>query len=134
MRSATYGEVLDLALDRSENALTENLVRQAAATAGRSTTKGGDNAAFVVERLTAHGIPTEGLVLKDASGLSPGQAASAATLSVLHLAATDSPDQVPGLRDVIAGLPVSGVSGTMRGRPPTPPMTSWGCLVPRRAP
>jgi len=117
VRSATYGEVLDLALDRSENALTENLVRQAAATAGRSTTKGGDNAAFVVERLTAHGIPTEGLVLKDASGLSPGQAASAATLSgVLHLAATDSPDQVPGLRDVIAGLPVSGVSGTMRGR------------------
>ena len=35
---------------------------------------------------------------------------------MLHLAATDSPDQVPGLRDVIAGLPVSGVSGTMRGR------------------
>ena len=117
VESATYAEVLDLALDRSENALTENLVRQAAATAGRSTTKDDDNAAFIVERLTAHGVPTDGLVLKDASGLSPGQAASAATLSgVLRLAATEVPDMVPGLRGTVAGLPVGGLSGTMRKR------------------
>lgn len=117
VESATYAEVLDLALDRSENALTENLVRQAAATAGRSTTRNGDNAAFILERLTAHGVPTDGLVLKDASGLSPGQAVSATTLSgVLRLVATESPDLVPGLRRVFAGLPVGGLSGTMRKR------------------
>ncbi len=114
VESATYGEVLDLALDRSENALVENLVRQAAATAGRPTTEQGDVASYIEERLVAHQVPVEGLVLKDASGLSPGQAASPATLSgVLELAATG---EVPELRGVVAGLPVSGLSGTMRKR------------------
>ena len=112
--SATYSEVLDLALDRSENALTENLVRQAAAAAGRPTTTDGAEAAYIVERLTAHGVPTAGLVLRDASGLSPDQAASAATLSaVLRLAVAD---EVEGLRGIVAGLAVSGLSGTMRRR------------------
>ena len=114
VESATYGEVLDRALDRSDNALTENLVRQAAAAAGRPTTPQGANAAFIRERLEAHAVPTEGLVLKDASGLSPGQAASAATLSgVLRLAATG---QVQELKGVVGGLPVSGLSGTLRRR------------------
>ncbi|GAA4412753.1 D-alanyl-D-alanine carboxypeptidase/D-alanyl-D-alanine-endopeptidase [Fodinibacter luteus] len=117
VESATYADVLDLALDRSENALTENLVRQAAATAGRPTTGQGDNADFIVERLTAHDVPTEGLVLKDASGLSPDQAASAATLSgVLRLAAVEASGQLPELRGVLAGLPVGGLSGTLRRR------------------
>ena len=112
--SATYSDVLDLALDRSENALVENLVRQAAATAGRPTTPDGAEAAYIVERLTANGVPTAGLVLRDASGLSPDQAASAATLSgVLRLAVVD---EVDGLRAIVAGLPVSGLSGTMRRR------------------
>lgn len=114
VESATYGEVLDRALDRSDNALTENLTRQAAAAAGRPTTPEGANAAFIRERLEAHAVPTAGLVLEDASGLSPGQAASAATLSgVLRLAATG---EVEELRGVVGGLPVSGLSGTMNRR------------------
>lgn len=114
VESATYGEVLDRALDRSDNALTENLTRQAAAAAGRPTTPEGANAGYVRERLEAHGVSTAGLVLTDASGLSPGQAASAATLSgVLRLAATG---EVEELRGVVGGLPVSGLSGTMSRR------------------
>ena len=114
VESATYAEVLDLALDRSENALTENLVRQAAAAAGRATTRPGAEAAYVVERLEANGVPTDGLVLRDASGLSPDQRASAATLSgVLRLAVTGGVEE---LREVVAGLAVSGLSGTMRRR------------------
>jgi D-alanyl-D-alanine carboxypeptidase/D-alanyl-D-alanine-endopeptidase (penicillin-binding protein 4) len=114
VESASYGEVLERALDRSDNALTENLVRQAAAAAGRPTTPDGANAEFIRERLEAHAVPTEGLVLKDASGLSPGQAASAATLSgVLRLAATG---QVEEMQGVVGGLPVSGLSGTMTRR------------------
>ncbi len=114
VESATYAEVLDLALDRSENALTENLVRQAAAAAGRATTQPGAEAAYVVERLEANGVPTDGLVLRDASGLSPDQRASAATLSgVLRLAVTGGVEE---LREVVAGLAVSGLSGTMRRR------------------
>jgi serine-type D-Ala-D-Ala carboxypeptidase/endopeptidase (penicillin-binding protein 4) len=114
VESATYAEVLGLALDRSENSLTENLARQAAFAQGRPTTRQGDNARFIRERLTAHGVPTAGLVITDACGLSPGQRASAATLSgVLGLAATGA---VPGLREVVAGLPVSGLSGTLTRR------------------
>ena len=114
IESATYAEVLDFAIDHSENALTENLTRQAAFAAGRSTTRQGDNARFIRERLTADGVPTAGLVITDACGLSPGQQASAATLSgVLRLAATGA---VPELRGVVAGLPVAGLSGTLTGR------------------
>ncbi|HET6969447.1 MAG TPA: D-alanyl-D-alanine carboxypeptidase, partial [Ornithinibacter sp.] len=114
VESATYGQVLDRALDRSDNALTENLTRQAAAAAGRPTTPEGANAAFIRERLEVHAVPTAGLVLKDASGLSPGQTATAATLSgVLRLAATG---EVEELRGVVGGLPVSGLSGTMNRR------------------
>ncbi|QIM22828.1 hypothetical protein G7075_19615 [Phycicoccus sp. HDW14] len=114
VESATYGELLSLALDESDNSLAESLVRQAAATAGAPTAGAGDDAAFIRGRLEAAAVPTTGLVLKDASGLSPGQAVAPATLSaVLALAVTG---EAPQLRDVIARLPVSGVSGTLRGR------------------
>ena len=114
VESATYAEVLDLALDRSQNSLTENLTRQAAFAQGRSTTRQGDNARFIRERLAAHDVPTAGLAITDACGLSPGQRASPATLSaVLRLAVTDA---VPQLRGVVAGLPVSGLSGTLTRR------------------
>ena len=114
VESAPYGEVLELALDTSDNALTENLVRQAAAVAGRDTTVADAVAAYVVERLEAHDVPTDGLVLKDASGLSPGQAASAATLSgVLRVAASGDVEE---LRGAVAALPVSGLSGTLTRR------------------
>ena len=114
VESATYGEVLDFALDHSENALTENLTRQAAAAAGASTAEQGDNARFIRQRLAADGVPTEGLAITDACGLSPGQKASAATLSgVLRVAATGALDE---LRGVVAGLPVAGLSGTLTGR------------------
>ena len=114
VESATYGEVLELALDRSDNALTENLVRQAAAASGADTTKATADAAYIKERLEAHDVPTKGLVIKDASGLSPGQAASAATLSaVLRVAASG---EVAELRGAVAALPVSGLSGTLTRR------------------
>jgi D-alanyl-D-alanine carboxypeptidase/D-alanyl-D-alanine-endopeptidase (penicillin-binding protein 4) len=114
VESATYGELLSLALDESDNSLAESLVRQAAATAGARTTRAGDEAAFIRTRLEAAAVPTKGLVLKDASGLSPGQAVAPATLSaVLALAVTGEAEQ---FRDVVARLPVSGLSGTLRGR------------------
>lgn len=114
VESATYREVLDLALDVSNNTVTENLVRQAAAAMGRPTTSAGANVDFVVERLRANGVPTDGLRLTDVSGLSPGQAASATTLSAaLAVAATG---EVDGWRDVVAGLPVAGLTGTLAGR------------------
>lgn len=114
VESATFGEVLDFAIDTSDNSLTENLTRQAAAAAGHSTTRQGDNADFIRQRLAAHAVPTAGLAITDACGLAPGQRASADTLSgVLQLATTGEVEQ---LRGVVAGLPVSGLSGTMTRR------------------
>ncbi|MGL4178095.1 MAG: D-alanyl-D-alanine carboxypeptidase/D-alanyl-D-alanine-endopeptidase [Dermatophilaceae bacterium] len=114
VESASYADVLGLALDSSDNTLTENLVRQAAVAVGRSATAPGANAAFVVDRLRAGGVDTGGLRLLDASGLSPGQAVAATTLSgVLALGVTG---EVPGFDRVLAGLPVAGLSGTLGSR------------------
>ncbi len=114
VESATYGEVLDFTLDTSDNALTENLVRQSAATAGEPTRPEDANASFVRQRLEAHAVPTEGLVLRDASGLSQGQRVSPRTLAaVLALATTG---ESPALRGAIASLPVAGLDGTLDER------------------
>ena len=114
VESATYADVLHHTLDVSDNPLIENLVRQAAATAGAPTAPPGADAAFIRARLEAHGVPTDGLVLKDASGLSPGQAAAPRTIAaVLALATTD---EVPALRRLVAALPVSGLTGTLDDR------------------
>jgi D-alanyl-D-alanine carboxypeptidase/D-alanyl-D-alanine-endopeptidase (penicillin-binding protein 4) len=114
VESATYREVLDFALDTSDNALTENLVRQAAATAGEPTRPEDANAAFIRERLDAHAVPTKGLVIKDASGLGQGQRVTPRTLAaVLALATTDGS---PALREAVAALPVSGLDGTLEER------------------
>ncbi|MGL5819862.1 MAG: D-alanyl-D-alanine carboxypeptidase [Phycicoccus sp.] len=114
VESASYADVLGLALESSDNTLTENLVRQAAVAAGRSAAAPGANAAFVAERLRAVGVDTGGLRVVDASGLGPGQAVAATTLSgVLALGATG---EVPGFDRVLAGLPVAGLSGTLGSR------------------
>lgn len=114
VESATIGELFDHALDASDNALAESLVRQAAATAGEPTSGRTANGDFVRARLEADAIPTDGLVLRDASGLSPGQRVAPRTMSaVLARAATgeDGP-----LRRLLVGLPVSGLDGTMTNR------------------
>lgn len=114
VESATYGELLGHALAVSDNTLAESLVRQAAATAGAPTRAAGDNAAFIRGRLEADGIPVPGLVLKDASGLSPGQAVAPVTLSAVLARAVEGGSEP--LRSVVAGLPVSGLEGTLAGR------------------
>jgi D-alanyl-D-alanine carboxypeptidase/D-alanyl-D-alanine-endopeptidase (penicillin-binding protein 4) len=114
VRSAPYADVLALALDDSDNALTENLVRQAMADAGVPTAGQGGTAAFVTAQARAAGLDTTGMVLEDASGLSPGQRVSVRTLSqVLRLAVEGTP---PGLRDAVAALPVAGLTGTLADR------------------
>ncbi|MBR7743346.1 D-alanyl-D-alanine carboxypeptidase [Phycicoccus sp. BSK3Z-2] len=114
VESATVAALLDRALDLSDNALTESLVRRAAATAGRDTSDPRSTPRFVRDRLEADAVPVDGMVLHDASGLSPDQAVSPATLSaVLVRAVTGESDP---LRLVIADLPVSGLTGTLAGR------------------
>lgn len=114
VESATYGELFDHAIDVSDNALAESLVRQAAATVGAPTTGAGANGDFIRSRLEAGAIPTPGLVLTDASGLSPDQRVAPVTLSAVLARAVEGGSGP--LRWLVASLPVSGLDGTLGGR------------------
>lgn len=114
VESATYGQHLGVALERSDNALTENLVRQAMVAEGQSPADPLGPARFVVSTLAAAGIPTAGLRLLDTSGLSPGQTATATAIAdVLTLATTNAE---PELREAMASLPVAGLTGSLADR------------------
>lgn len=114
VQSATYGEHLETALLHSDNALTENLVRQAMVAAGESPAAPLAPPQFVVKQLAAAGVPTTGLKLLDVSGLSPGQTVTTTAMAdVLTLATTG---KLPELRRAIAMLPVAGLSGSLSDR------------------
>ncbi|KGN32048.1 D-alanyl-D-alanine carboxypeptidase [Knoellia sinensis KCTC 19936] len=114
VESATYGEHLGVAMALSDNALTENLVRQAMVAAGESPAAPSGPGQFLVSTLGAAGIPTDGLRILDASGLSPGQALTASSLSeLLGRAATGD---LPEFRRAVATFPVAGLSGSLHDR------------------
>ena len=113
VESAPIGDLLALALDESDNALTEGLARQAAVEAGGAATFAAA-VAFVRKAVAAEGVDLSGAVIKDTSGLSSGQKVSPRMLSdVLQLGADGS---VPAMQATIARLPVAGLTGTMAGR------------------
>ncbi|KGN38331.1 hypothetical protein N803_10285 [Knoellia subterranea KCTC 19937] len=114
VESATYGEHLAVALEHSDNALTENLVRQAMAAEGKSAAGATAPAEFITASLAEAGVPTAGVKLLDASGLSPGQTVTATALAdVLTLATTN---KLPQLRQAVATLPVAGLTGSLSDR------------------
>ena len=114
VESATYDEHLAFALQHSDNALTENLVRQAMVAADVSPAAPLGPPQFVVRTLAEAGIPTAGLRLLDTSGLSPGQTATATAMAdVLALATSGKDDD---LLRAVANLPVAGLNGSLSDR------------------
>lgn len=108
--SASYAAVLEQALLDSDNALMENLARQAALAAGGAPTAAGV-VAHTKAVLTSHGLSTAGVVLVDASGLSHGQKVPPDLIArVLELGTRGT---VPAMAEVVAGLPVAGLTGTL---------------------
>jgi D-alanyl-D-alanine carboxypeptidase/D-alanyl-D-alanine-endopeptidase (penicillin-binding protein 4) len=111
--SAPVSDQLALALDESDNALTESLTRQAAFRAG-APTGFAETAAFVRATLSAHGVDVTGVRMVDACGLSRENVAPARVLAdVMGLGTSE---RVPGMRDTLAQLPVAGLSGTLADR------------------
>uniref|UniRef100_UPI00157B0C6D D-alanyl-D-alanine carboxypeptidase n=1 Tax=Kribbia dieselivorans TaxID=331526 RepID=UPI00157B0C6D len=111
--SAPIADVLGEALLHSDNALTENLVRQAAVAAGLS----GDmkSAVTLMRRtLTDAKINTSGMVLRDASGLSSGQKVPARIVADVLTAGTEG--ELPGMAATIVQLPVGGYNGSLFDR------------------
>lgn len=113
VRSATVAELTDFAMDLSENALTENLARQASSFVGGPRDFQGV-ADFLLDTVAGIGIDTSGAQLMDASGMSYDQKVPARLIAELLTAATTGAE--PALRPLVADLPVAGLSGTLTGR------------------
>lgn len=99
------------AMLRSDNSWTEVLGFQLARLTGHPTTFEGSVAA-IEEKLRRMGAWTEGAVLFDASGLSRSNLVSAAMLAQVNRFIVDDPQ----LSVILDGLPVAGVTGTLRDR------------------
>lgn len=113
VRSAPLGQVLARALQDSDNALTESLVRLAAVRTGNGTTFAGMTA-FVRSSLSRLGIDTRGVHLADDCGLSDGTLIPARVQADILDRAAGGHD--PRLAQVLSGLPVAGLTGTLHDR------------------
>ncbi|XLW76487.1 D-alanyl-D-alanine carboxypeptidase/D-alanyl-D-alanine-endopeptidase [Arsenicicoccus dermatophilus] len=130
IRSATIADQLAVALDRSDNALTEALARQAAVHARAvpaARAEFAPVAAWVQASLPRLGYDVRGLRLADACGLSPGTLVPARLVGDLLTAGSTGRD--PGLARVVADLPVAGLSGTLSERYVAGPARAGAGLV-----
>jgi D-alanyl-D-alanine carboxypeptidase len=110
-QSPVLEEILDYALTWSDNTLAERIARIASVAAGNTFDQAGVAETFsgVLEEL---GIDSSKLIVKDASGLSKENRVTANLVGQL-LVKIKSDDRFAPL---IKGLPVSGISGTLRNR------------------
>ncbi|MGH8894804.1 MAG: D-alanyl-D-alanine carboxypeptidase/D-alanyl-D-alanine endopeptidase [Actinomycetes bacterium] len=111
--SGTVAELVELMLTSSDNDLAESLLRLVAVQRGRPGTFA-DGTAAVTGVLTELGVPTDGMVLLDGSGLARGSSVAPATLAGLLVLASDG--STPRLGHLVTGLPVAGFSGTLSQR------------------
>ena len=111
--SPTVAEIVGQMLTRSDNDGAEMLARHVARAEGEEPTFAGGSRAIVgvLERL---GIPTDGLVLTDGSGLSRQNRIAPVTLARALELAYEDPDG--SSRSLLAGLPVAGFTGTLTNR------------------
>ncbi|QWC83770.1 D-alanyl-D-alanine carboxypeptidase/D-alanyl-D-alanine-endopeptidase [Nocardioidaceae bacterium] len=125
VRSAPLDLMVRHMLEVSDNVVAETLAHHLAIAQGRTPdfTGAADASREVLRSL---GVPLEGLVLRDASGLSRrNRVAPATIIGVLHEAA--SADR-PALRPVLTGLPVAGFTGSLAGRYADAPAAGLGTV------
>ncbi|NUR73228.1 MAG: D-alanyl-D-alanine carboxypeptidase/D-alanyl-D-alanine-endopeptidase [Hamadaea sp.] len=113
VQSPRIESLVEIMLDESDNVVAEALARQVALAKGQPGSFAGAGVA-IKQVLTELGVPTEGVVIKDGSGLSRlDRQPPAMQTALLAVAAGDSH---PKLRSLFAGLPVAAWSGTLSDR------------------
>lgn len=113
VESAAVRDVLALALATSDNAMVEQLARQAAVAAGESPEQESVTAWITRTMVEHYGIDMTGMRVVDGSGLSDGTRLSMAAVASVLVAGSDGSH--PALQEVLAagGLPIAGYTGTL---------------------
>lgn len=120
-RSQPLATLVERMLTHSDNDIAEALARETALAGGEPASFAGASRA-VGARLDKLGLPLDGAVFADGSGLDRDDRLSAKLLAALLKRAADPGH--PELRSVVTGLPVAGFTGTLIGRyPDTSPGT-----------
>lgn len=104
-------EILSFTLTWSDNLLAERIARLASSAAGHSLDDAGVAQTFN-EVLSNLGIETTHLVTQDASGLSAENRITAKQVALLLVKIRNDSKFAP----IIGGLPVGGITGTLRNR------------------
>lgn len=112
-RSAALSELVERMLTTSDNDLAEALARQAAR-AGRLPAAFTGAAKAIPLALKRYGVPLDGAVFTDGSGLDHRDRLAPLTLARLLALAADPAH--PELRSVLTGLPVAAFTGTLADR------------------
>lgn len=111
--SPTMPRLVERLLTTSDNTLAEAVARQAALAAHQPA--GFDGAVDAVSQaLTKLGVPMNGVVLHDGSGLHTGNLIPPVVLAKV-LALASAPEH-PELRPVLTGMPIAGFTGTLVSR------------------
>lgn len=113
VESAAVRDVLALALATSDNAMVEQLARQASVAAGQGADQESVTAWITRSMSEVYGIDMTGMRVVDASGLSDGTRLSAEAVASVLVAGADGSH--PALQEVLAGggLPIAGYTGTL---------------------
>jgi D-alanyl-D-alanine carboxypeptidase len=110
-QSPQLSRIIDWALTWSDNLLSDRIARAAADSAGFTRDFAGVQRTFK-KLLTDFNIDTNGLVVKDGSGLSKANRLTAVQVAQLLLALSKDAKFEP----LFKGLPVGGVTGTLTDR------------------
>jgi D-alanyl-D-alanine carboxypeptidase/D-alanyl-D-alanine-endopeptidase (penicillin-binding protein 4) len=126
VESPTVAELVEADLSTSDNDLAESLLRLVAIARDQpgSFTAGATTVAAVLGEL---GVPTDGMDLRDGSGLARTSRIAPVTLAKLLQVAAGT--EHPELRTLLTSLPVAGFSGTLADRFTQPPSESGAGLV-----
>jgi D-alanyl-D-alanine carboxypeptidase len=109
--SPTLEEMLSFALVWSDNVLSERIARIASSAAGNGLTEDGVATTFS-ELLTSFELDSSRVVVQDASGLSRKNRVTAKQVGELLVKIHSDERYAP----VVNGLPVGGISGTLKNR------------------